>query len=129
MLKTWVFWKTFFTTYLALVAGIWGFVEAYTYFEWDSLKQLFGFNGWIYYYIIPLFIAILSAVWAQSSESGQAESLDQRNRRVMLNHVENIWVKGVLEKSLHGVALLDLGIKEDPSAVKYPWTIKKESTN
>ena len=57
------------------------------------------------------------------------ETLDERNRRVMLDHVENFWVKGVLEKSLHGAALLELGIKEDPSAVSYPWTIKKETTN
>jgi predicted NACHT family NTPase len=58
-----------------------------------------------------------------------AETLDQRNRRVMLDHVENFWVKGVLEKSLHGAALLELGIKEDPSKVSYPWTINRESTN
>lgn len=57
------------------------------------------------------------------------ESLDQRNRRVMLDHVENFWVKGILEKSLHGVALLELGIKEDPTAISYPWTIKKQTTN
>ena len=56
------------------------------------------------------------------------ETLDQRNRRVMLNHVENFWIKGVLEKSLHGAALLELGIKEDPTAVNYPWGIKREST-
>ena len=41
--------------------------------------------------------------------------------------VENFWVKGILEKSLYGTALLDLGIKEDPDAVKtYPWAIKRE---
>jgi hypothetical protein len=57
------------------------------------------------------------------------ETLDERNRRVMLDHVENFWVKGVREKSLHGAALLELGIKEDPGAVRYPWTIKKEVTN
>jgi DNA polymerase III delta prime subunit len=56
------------------------------------------------------------------------ETLDQRNRRILLNHVENFWVKGVLEKSLHGAAMLELGIKEDPEAVTYPWAIKKEST-
>jgi len=57
------------------------------------------------------------------------ETLDQRNRRVMLNHVENSWVKGVLEKSLHGAALLELGIKEDSSGLSYPWVIRKESAN
>jgi len=58
----------------------------------------------------------------------ETETLDQRNRRIMLNHVEEFWVKGILEKSLYGAALLDLGIKEDPDTLNYPWTIKREST-
>ena len=43
-----------------------------------------------------------------------AETLEQRNRRILLGHVENAWIKGVLDASLHGAALLDLGIKQDP---------------
>jgi hypothetical protein len=59
-----------------------------------------------------------------------AETLEQRNRRILLGHVENAWIKGVLDASLHGTAMLELGIKEDPEAVaKYPWAIKKESTD
>jgi len=59
-----------------------------------------------------------------------AETLEHRNRRILLGHVENAWIKGVLDASLHGAALLDLGIKQDPEAVtKYPWAIKKESTD
>jgi len=58
-----------------------------------------------------------------------AETLEHRNRRILLGHVENAWIKGVLDASLHGAALLDLGIKPDPEAVtKYPWAIQKEST-
>jgi hypothetical protein len=58
------------------------------------------------------------------------ETLEHRNRRILLNHVESAWIKGVLDASLHGAALLDLGIKPDPEAVtQYPWAIKKESTN
>lgn len=60
----------------------------------------------------------------------EKETLEQRDRRLLLGHVENAWIKGVLDASLHGAALLDLGIKQDPEAVtKYPWAIKKESTN
>lgn len=128
MLKTWKFWKTFFTTYFALVAGIWGFVQIYSFFREDSLKQLFDANWLIIFYIIPLFIAF-SVATLTNKEENQAETLDQRNRRVMLDHVENFWVKGILEKSLHGVALLELGIKEESNAVNYPWEIKKASTN
>jgi hypothetical protein len=59
-----------------------------------------------------------------------AETLEQRNRRILLNHVENAWIKGVLDASLHGAAMLDLGIKQDPEAVtKYPWAIKQEATD
>ncbi|KAA0257599.1 MAG: NACHT domain-containing protein, partial [Chloroflexi bacterium] len=58
-----------------------------------------------------------------------SETLEQHNRRILLNHVENAWIKGVLDASLHGAALLDLGIKPDPEAVtQYPWAIQKEST-
>ncbi|PKN92929.1 MAG: hypothetical protein CVU44_12930 [Chloroflexi bacterium HGW-Chloroflexi-6] len=59
-----------------------------------------------------------------------SETLEQRNRRILLGHIENAWIKGVLDASLHGAALLDLGIKHDPEAVtKYPWAIKKDSTD
>ncbi len=58
-----------------------------------------------------------------------AETLEHRNRRILLGHVENAWIKGVLDASLHGAALLDLGITQDPEAVtQYPWAIQKEST-
>jgi MFS family permease len=58
------------------------------------------------------------------------ETLEHRNRRILLGHVENAWIEGVLDASLHGAALLDLGIKQDPEAVtQYPWTLKKESTD
>jgi hypothetical protein len=82
--------------------------------------------------IVLSFLTALGTVatyLATRKPKGETESLDQRNRRVMLDHVENFWIKGILEKSLHGVALLDLGIREEPGAVSYPWTIKRESTD
>jgi hypothetical protein len=61
MLRTWSFWKTFLLSYAALVAGIWGFVEASAYFTGDYLKQLLGSNWWVFYYLVPLFIAFVAA--------------------------------------------------------------------
>lgn len=55
------------------------------------------------------------------------EPIDPRSRRIMLDHVEEFWIHGILEKSLHGAALLDLGLKEDPEALDYPWTIRREA--
>ena len=31
-----------------------------------------------------------------------AETLEQRNRRILLGHVENAWIKGALDASLRG---------------------------
>ncbi len=61
MLKTWSFWKTFLVSYIALVTGVWGFVEASTYFAGDYVKQLLGANWWVLYYVLPLFIAFVAA--------------------------------------------------------------------
>jgi DNA polymerase III delta prime subunit len=83
--------------------------------------------------IVSTVVVVVSALGGylllRDQKTGNEESLDQRNRRILLNHVENFWVKGVLEKSLHGAAMLELGIKEDPEAVTYPWAIKKEATD
>ena len=46
---------------------------------------------------------------------------EQRNRHRMLEKVYSFWIKGVLENSLHGIALVDLGMEYRPDAVAYPW--------
>jgi len=45
----------------------------------------------------------------------------QRNRRAMLELVKNFWVKGVLKQSLHGAAMIELGLEERADAVERPW--------
>jgi hypothetical protein len=54
------------------------------------------------------FIAAIGALaaflgsFAISDEGKKStDTLDQRNRRVLLNHVDNFWIKGILEKSLY----------------------------
>lgn len=44
-----------------------------------------------------------------------------RNRRVMLAKVRTTWVKGLLEQSLHGIAMINVGIAYKPEAIQYPW--------
>lgn len=51
----------------------------------------------------------------------QSETRVQRNRRAMLELVKNTWVKGVLEQSLHGAAMIELGLEERADAVERPW--------
>ena len=49
------------------------------------------------------------------------EQRAQRNRRAMLELVRNTWVKGVLEQSLHGAVMIELGMEERADAVEHPW--------
>ncbi len=49
------------------------------------------------------------------------EQRNQRNRQAMLQLVKNFWVKGVLEQSLHGAAMIELGMEERAEAVERPW--------
>jgi WD40 repeat protein len=53
---------------------------------------------------------------------GSDEQRAQRDKRVMLKLVKSFWVKGVLEQSLHGEALIELGLEERARAVEeQPW--------
>lgn len=44
-----------------------------------------------------------------------------RNRKAMLEKVKNTWVKGMLEESLHGAVLIELGLQERKELVARPW--------
>jgi hypothetical protein len=49
------------------------------------------------------------------------EGLQYRNRLAMLQKVKGFWVQGVLEKSLHGLALIELGMAERADAIDTPF--------
>ncbi|RLC69895.1 MAG: NACHT domain-containing protein [Chloroflexi bacterium] len=52
---------------------------------------------------------------------GGDEQRALRNRQAMLQLVRNTWIKGVLEQSLHGAAMIELGLEERADAVERPW--------
>lgn len=45
----------------------------------------------------------------------------QRNRLQMLRNVNTYWIKGVLENSVHGAAIMQLGLNEAANSVDRPW--------
>jgi len=51
------------------------------------------------------------------------EQQHQRNRAVMLDLVQSIWIDGVLEPSLHGASQIALELQHKPSAVMTPWWV------
>lgn len=52
-----------------------------------------------------------------------------RDQQILLQKVKAFWIEGVLEKSLHGAALLELGKEERPAAVEYPWEMVVQAIN
>ena len=57
-------------------------------------------------------------------ESSLPESvMTQTNRRRLLRRVRAFWIEGVLQHSLHGAALIALGLQEQPDAVASPWSL------
>lgn len=46
---------------------------------------------------------------------------EYRNRQALLTKVKQFWVKNVLEASLHGQALIELGLDDRSDAIAHPW--------
>lgn len=68
--------------------------------------------------IIQIFIQVIVP---GNLESGTAtRPISEESRESLLNHVRNSWIKGVLEKSLHG-EVLKLSLEERLDAVERPW--------
>ena len=52
-----------------------------------------------------------------------SSSLTQQHRQILLRKVRAFWIEGVLNHSLHGAALLALGLQTQPDAVASPWRL------
>ena len=52
-----------------------------------------------------------------------ANSTDYRHRQILINKVTNFWIKGVLESSLHGRAMIELGLESRLDLIERPWGI------
>jgi NACHT domain len=65
----------------------------------------------------------IPSVESQSSSRQVRPSITQKNRERMLRKVRSFWIEGVLEHSLHGAALITLGLEEHHEAVTSPWRL------
>lgn len=93
-------------------------------------------QDWIPWVFSGIGIAVIGLLWqiakfiyvakwkrTRPEESATSQRPFQRNRQAMLKQVHDFWVKGVLENSLYGGALLELGMAERKEAVDRPWDI------
>src|SRR5688572_10902193 len=53
--------------------------------------------------------------------------IDRRNRELLLQKMRSFWIEGLLEKSLHGLAEIEIGKKDKPRAVDHPWGMLLET--
>jgi hypothetical protein len=73
-------------------------------------------------------LTFLDKLYAQMP-SIMADGQRPRNEQILLDKVRTFWIEGVLEKSLHGAALIELGKDVRPDAVDYPWEMIIRSPN
>ena len=50
-----------------------------------------------------------------------AEAKERRDLGILLKKVKTFWIEGVLEKSVHNMALIDLGKETQAEAVAHAW--------
>jgi len=70
---------------------------------------------------LPLQIRTQSTLAIPSSPATVANWQEYRLRQILINKVRNFWIKGVLETSLHGRAMIELGLEERTDLVQRPW--------
>lgn len=67
--------------------------------------------------------------WTKYLEEQHAPTPMSQNRQRMLDRVQTIWIRGLLEQSLHDAALLALGLQEQPDAVANPWRLAMQEAD
>ncbi len=70
---------------------------------------------------------MLPATTPLRPQQAPAAPLQGQNRLRLLRRVRTFWIEGVLEHSLHGAALMPLGLQAQPDAVANPWYLVLQS--
>jgi hypothetical protein len=59
--------------------------------------------------------------YSMRAQPAPVEPEDQRGVRDLLHKVHTFWIEGVLQHSIHGVVLIEIGKKSLSEAVEHPW--------
>jgi eukaryotic-like serine/threonine-protein kinase len=57
------------------------------------------------------------------------ETLDERNRCILLKKVRDFWIKGVLDKSFYSDMSIDLEMEKLTNVIEHPWKMILETEN
>src|SRR5438128_10735085 len=80
-------------------------------------------------FALPLFLILafvlgiisVSQYFLQEKTDHPTPTVSIQNRQRLLAKVRTFWVSGVLEQSLHGTALIALGLRDQPDVLANPW--------
>jgi len=76
------------------------------------------------------FASLMKALHRQQDHvSPPPTSQEIRNRQRMLTRVRTFWIDGFLDESLHGAALIALGLSEQRDAIANPWRLILQQQN
>ena len=92
------------------LVSIAGFIYEWLFIHELKFDPVVAFLSGVITYISSKFAsdAPISIPTSEKAKSAR----EKRNRQAMLKLVNDIWIKGVLEQSLHGAALIALGLEE-----------------
>ncbi|HEY6541307.1 MAG TPA: NACHT domain-containing protein [Ktedonobacteraceae bacterium] len=89
-------------------------------------------------FALPLFICLafilsliaLSQYFLQQEQTPVPVSpISQQNRERLIARVRQFWITGVLDQSLHGAALIALGLQNEPDMLANPWRLVLQQQN
>jgi DNA polymerase III delta prime subunit len=66
-------------------------------------------------------------LWLERRQKKLLIEPTKRNREIILRNVQNAWIKGVLEKSLHGIVRLELRLGDQLDALADPWRFVRQT--
>jgi eukaryotic-like serine/threonine-protein kinase len=67
--------------------------------------------------------------WTECLPKQSASIRKDKSRQRMLERVRSFWITGLLEQSLHGAALITLGLHEQPEMVANPWHLVMQESD
>jgi len=103
---------------LRIIAVIACIVSIAWYFDEPGFGPVVSFLSGVLALISSFFVSDTPISIPTSEKAKSAR--EKRHRQAMLKLVNDTWIKGVLEQSLHGAALIALGLKERKDAVESP---------
>jgi hypothetical protein len=100
--------------------------------EFPPALKRYAFPLFLFLVILLCIIAVWQYMLQNKAEGGierPVQLLSREDRKTLLNRMRSFWIAGVLEQSLHGAALLALGLRNQPDVLMNPWHLTLQESD